>query len=532
MEAAAWGGLIVLFVGVRVGMLLFDPARFWAVEETYQADIAVALHAGTAVEPLPTYLYPTSAGASLIDGLLVAALSAFVGPSWWVLKGLALGIALLASAVLVAGVRFATGRGPALLLGLLLALGPPSWASLQLMLHGNHAEAALPVALSAVGTWALLERDRSDGGRIRLAAALGLVSGLGLFAVYSHQLVILLQVLLIALARPKLTVRLAAAAAVGLAVGLVPWVACRLYLSEPLTFASHAGSGLRMVGHLVSEPGRLGEALAALPWLGQSDGRPWADLMPPSLQATATGLSALARWVLLLALPAAVALGASRWRRGVRGWVLPLFFGLHGIGLFLLLAGAQLAPRYAQALVIDGLVTLTLVVTAVARRGGRFRLAALVLVVPLVSSALDTSLLLGPPQAGGATFAREALVRFSRGRQSAALQGFSRPALPRIAAWLERPPGDADIGFALGFHDAGQLLSPRAHLSHAPRVTRSLVQDWSTATPLDRRALFEGLGAAAVVRWGGLEPALTGFDGTAEERESFAIGARWMAERL
>lgn len=508
-EVGAWVGLAVLFVLFRVAMLVGDPGRFWAVEETYQADIALALAHGEPLEALPAYLYPAMAGVSLVDGLAVAGLAFVFGPTWWVVKGLALVIALLASATLVATARLAIGAWAALALGALLALAPPSMATMQMFLHGNHAEAALPLALSAAGLWALLERDRSGGGRARLAFALGLMSGFAVFFVYSHLLVVALLAGMLLIAPCPRWSRGAALllGAAGLAIGLLPWVACRVYLGESLTFASPVGGPAALLGYLASEAGvqSLRGALAMLPWLGTVEGEPWAALGDPSLDRAGRVFMAGTRILLLLSLAGAVGLGLVRRVRREAGWVLPLFFGAHGLLLFLLVVGSNLTPRYAQQITPDALVALVLLAAAAWSRGRAVKvIAATALLLPLLGAGLDSAPLLLPPAPGIGPLGDSGLERFSRGRQTNALQGFRRDELPGIGAWLElRAPSDADVGFALGFPEATQPLLPVHELVPPRRIEARWLAALAADRPLDPALLLEGLGAAAVVRFGG-----------------------------
>ncbi|MCO4768608.1 MAG: hypothetical protein KDA24_01165 [Deltaproteobacteria bacterium] len=525
-EARAWATLLVLFVGVRLWLLLGDPSRFWAAEETYQTDIAVALARGEGVEPLERYLYPLFAGGSLAENLLLVPLAAVFGPSWWLLKGVALLIALGAAATWVVGLRMTCGVRPALGLGLLLALSPPTSMSLQLFLFGNHAEAALPLALSAVGLMLLLDPTRSLRGRRRLALGLGLLSGLACFFVYSHLLVLGLQGLLLVASSYDLRerVRLAVLAAVGVAVGLTPWVWCRRALGEPLSFTSHIGR----------QGASLRDAFASMPWLGNAEGRPWLELLSPTLLDVGSVSMGATRTLLLLSLVGALGLGVSRRLRSAPHWVLPSFVGSHGLLLFGLLAGSQIEPRYAQQLIPSGLVSLSLLLAAAVSRGGGARFVVALAALPLLGSVLDTVPLLHAPQSGVGTLAEQGILRFPRGRQSMTMQGFTRAELPGIARWLEeQPPGDADLGFGLGLGDATDPLLPRISCSDPGPIRASRLRRWQPPGPVSGPDMMRGYGAASVVRHcGDLESALREFEGSADERADFEEGARWMAARL
>ena len=154
--------------------------------------------------------------------------------------------------------------------------------------------------------------------------------------------------------------------------------------------------------------------------------------------------------------------------------------------------------------------------------------------VPLLAGVLDTLPLLQPPAPGLALLASESLVRFSRGRQSMTLQGFTREELSGIARWLEQPPSDADLGFGLAFWDAAQPLYQRLECSRPKRVELKVL-DGTFPPPngLDRTAMLEGYGAGATVRHcGDPHAALWAFDGVGKDRDAFARGARSMAELL
>ncbi len=537
IPAAAWLGLVVLFVGYRVAMVVGDPSRFWGVEECYQADIALAIARGQPLEALPSYLYPYFAGGSLVDGLLVAGLASVFGPTWWVLKGLALGWALAATATLVLGVRAAVGPRPALALLALLAMASPSTASLQMFLYGNHAEAALPLALAAVGTWALLEGRGGPGRDAALALGLGLLGGLGVFFVYSHLIVVGLQAAaLLVCARPvRDKLRWAALGAVGLCGGLLPWVACRRFFDQPLMFRTDRGGADEILLRAFSGEGlaRIGEVLAVVPWLGRASGRPWLELVAPSLGQ----LGAVALWgargVLLGSLVGAVVLAGRRRGRGTPGWVLPGAFGIHGLLLIPLLAGAAAEPRYAQQMTTDAVVCLVLLVSAA--RGTPGRVAGRAAVAGLLAlAAVDALAVLHPPAPGLALLAAEAPRRFSRTRQDQQLNGFTRDELPGIAAWLgSRPSGEADAGFALAFVDAAKPLERRHGPSRPDRIEVEWLNTWLPDQEHDRPALLLGFGAAALVRSGGdVDRALAIFDGAAEDRAPYREGVEWMKARL
>ncbi len=535
----AWAALLLVFVLLRVGLILADPSRFWAIEETYQADMALDLARGQQLEALPAYLYPLFAGGTLVDGLAVAALASVFGPSWWLLKGLALLIALTASAVLVATVRRAVGLGPALALGALLAWAPASMATLQMFLHGNHAESALPLALTAAAVWAFIERDRSAGGRARLAVALGLLCGFSVFFVYSHLVVTALAAGLLVVAPLPATRRLGALAlaAAGFAVGLLPWVACRVFLGEPLRFLSAAGGPMDFVRALASPDGvlQIAEAFALLPWLGTMEGKPWASLLSPAFAVPGSALLWSARVLLLASLLAALGLGLARRVRQQQGWVLPTFFGAHGLGLLLLVSISSIEPRYAQQLAPDALVALVLVGDAARTRLGAPRwLTALVLAIPLTLATLDVAALADTPAPGLRALGDRGLQRFSCGRQTSTLQGFRRDELPGISLWLRtRSPSDADLGFGLGFPDSARPLGPRPGMAPPDRVEAAWTETWGRDRVLDRTLMLQGLGAAAVVRHGGnLQGALGAFVGSADQRIPYGRGATWMAEQL
>lgn len=522
-ERMGWACIASLFVVARLLPLVGDPSRFWAPEETFQSDIAVALAKGDALETLERYLYPLFAGGTLVENLLLVPVFALVGPSWWVLKLAALGVAFAASAVWCGLVRRTVGLSAALCLGLALAWPSPSSATQQMFLFGNHAEGGLLFAASAAGAWWLLQDARSHRERTMGALALGVFTGFSLFFVYSHFLVagLLGVVLLLAPWSWRERGRLAGLGVVGAAGGLLPWVWARRALEEPLAFNAHLDPG----------QASLADAFARLPWLGTMDARPWLELAGPEFLSLGFGMMGAARAVLLAGIAGGVVVGIVRRLRGDDGWVLPLLVGGHGVLLFVALATTQVEPRYAQQLIPDGLVALGLLagVGTAARRW-----SPLVLGVPLLAGVLDTLPLLQPPAPGLAPLASEGLMRFSRGRQSMMLQGFTREELAGIARWLERPPSDADLGFGLAFEDAATPLYQRLECSRPKRVELAVLDGpFPPPNGLDRTAMLEGYGAGATVRHcGDLHAALWAFDGVGEDRDAFARGARSMAELL
>lgn len=539
-EVVSWLGLLLLFMGLRVWTVLADPSRFWAPEEAYQADLAQAIALGGFVEPLPSYLYPAFAGGSLVDGVLVAGCAALVGVSWGVLKSAALGWALAAAAVWVLVVRAAVGRREALLLGLMFAVAPPSLVALQMFLFGNHAEAALPLALCGGGIWFLLEKRGAEVGSRRFAFALGVLNGFSVFIVYSHMVVVALQLGLLAWSPRSLSQRLnrLGPAVLGFLVGLAPWFAVRRFLREDLSFETHVGGGATILARLVDGegPGKIFDAFQFLPWLGRSDGRPWLELLDPSLTPAGWGLLWTVRLLLLAALVGAVALGGQRRIRGEGGWVLPLFVGVHGLLTPFLLAGTLLEPRYGQQMVIDAMVALVLLMPELGRRARWGRAAGALTVALMVGSAgLDSLTVLGAPAEGVGSLSAHALQRFSRGRHDQVLQGFTRRELRGVGLWLEqRAPGDEDIGFAMAFSDASKTLEPRLTASRPLEMGDVHTEHRGDADTLDRLALLEGFGAGAAVRWDGeVAPALSAFHGASEaESAAYARGVRWMSQRL
>jgi len=539
-ELASWLGLVVLFVGLRVWTVLANPSRFWAPEEAYQSDLAQALALGGFVEPLPSYLYPSFAGGTIVDSVLVAACAALVGVSWWVLKSVALGWALAAAAAWVLVVRLAVGAREALLLGLMFALAPPSLLALQMFLFGNHAEAALPLALCAAGLWRFLEKSGPGGGSRRFAFGLGVLNGFSAFIVYSHLVVVALQLGLLAWGPRPMGERLRSlgVAAAGFVAGLAPWFAVRLFLQEEFSFVTHVGGGATILARLVDGegPGKILAAFRFLPWLGRSDGRPWLELLDVSLVPAGWGMLWAVRLVLLAALVGAAVLGARRRLRGEPCWVLPLFVGAHGLCTPLLLAGTALEPRYGQQMVLDAMVALVLVLPELSRRA-RWGRAAGVAVVGLMvgSAALDSLPGLSAPAPGLSALSEHGLQRFSRGRQDQVLQGFTRQELRGIGLWLEqRSPGDEDIGFAMAFTDASKPLEPRLVASRPWDMGAARTDHRADEETLDRLALLEGFGAGAAVRWDGeIAPALAAFEGVSDaESAAYARGVRWMSPRL
>jgi 4-amino-4-deoxy-L-arabinose transferase-like glycosyltransferase len=302
-DAAALAALYALVFALR---FLFEPGGFFELEEASQATAALLWFREPSFDGLLRLQYASWCGGCSAELLVAGPLLVWAdGALWiWKLVPLSFGLATLLLAWSLA--HRAAGRGAAAAVGLLLILAPSHFALNRMHAWGNHFESAALVLLS-LWLWARWLEGRARGG----ALALGLVAGLGFWFCYSTAFVLPVLTLLALLLRPRALVRAVPVGALGLLLGLLPWL-----LSQ----------------------GRLA-ALGLLPegqgWLSLYGARPWAlltggpelgtrlsDVIGPGFWRVSVG-EAFGAWalpvggLLWIATSAAVLMGLPR----ARGWL-------------------------------------------------------------------------------------------------------------------------------------------------------------------------------------------------------------------
>ena len=192
--------------------------------------------------PLRKYQYTRFGGGSLIVTLLAVPLYWLFGPYYLVYKLIPLAIGVLGACAWTGAVHRWLGTRAAGLLALLFVFAPSNLVRNSLLAHGNHAE-----ALSLLGGVFYLGSRAALGGekkaRLRFAFAAGALAGLGVYVTYAV-LPILIGAAFGALAytrgQPR---RLWLCCALGLALGLIPWIAAVL-ASQGLHTVQIYGRGL------------------------------------------------------------------------------------------------------------------------------------------------------------------------------------------------------------------------------------------------------------------------------------------------
>ncbi len=218
-------------------------------EELYTATAAEAIRMGLDL-PLDTYRFMAYGSGSLLVSLMAVPLYAWLGPDYLVFKIIPLLVTLIGGVFWLLVVRDWAGARAARLFAALYILGPSVLVRTTLISKGDHPEA---MAIAGVILWAgtRAARGRAPGARTRWALLAGLVMGLGVYATYSTVPVtggVLLGAALITRLRPR---RLWLAAALGLAVGLAPWL---------IVIAQTQGAALRVYETGLADTGMLAEA--------------------------------------------------------------------------------------------------------------------------------------------------------------------------------------------------------------------------------------------------------------------------------
>jgi 4-amino-4-deoxy-L-arabinose transferase-like glycosyltransferase len=249
-------------------------------EELYTATAAEAIRLRTGF-PLSASRFMSYGGGSLLVAILALPIYAVFGPHYLAFKLIALLVAVGGGLLWFLTVRTWLGSRVVWAFGALYALAPPALLRTSLIAKGDHAEAmALIGGVLYLATRAVRATD--ERRRLRWAGACGLAAGLGVFVTYSTIPALAgaaIAALVLTRARPR---RAWAALAVGLAVGLAPWLitvarsgeALQVYGQSIGAVHSLAEAG-RRAQLLVSQgflaaydlPGRAPRAIAALLWL-------------------------------------------------------------------------------------------------------------------------------------------------------------------------------------------------------------------------------------------------------------------------
>ncbi len=299
------GGFLLALLLLRVVFLLatLDPAqdrvmevlelldRGWSQgperplydrEELYTATYAEAVRSSLHL-PLAASRFTAYGGGSSILSLLAVPLFAAFGPHYLAFKILPLLVTLLAGLFWFQVVRAWLGLRAAWFFGALYAFAPAVLVRTALIAKGDHPEAmALIGAVLFLATRAAF--TRSELPQARWAAAAGLLTGLGVFISYSSIPVLAggaVAAAILTRLRPR---RAWGALALGLGVGLVPWLVSVIATSgqaleiygQTLSAARPFTEAIRRVGLLLSHgflagydfPGGPGpRALAGFLWV-------------------------------------------------------------------------------------------------------------------------------------------------------------------------------------------------------------------------------------------------------------------------
>jgi arylsulfatase len=213
--------LVAAFVASRLLWVILSPetASYW--EELYRW-VAVQEILDGPVQPLLDYQADPYQGGSLLMILLGLPAVALGGGSLLALKGVAIAWSAATLVALHALCRRFFGADVALAASLAYLAGPPLVAFWGVVVMGFHAESTLFVLLQMVVFLGLL---RGDWRRPAGWAAFGLASGLGMWFSPTAGLGVLACALTWLLLERLPALRELAAAAAGLAAGLLPWLA-------------------------------------------------------------------------------------------------------------------------------------------------------------------------------------------------------------------------------------------------------------------------------------------------------------------
>jgi arylsulfatase A-like enzyme len=267
-DTASCVALVLAYVSSRILWIIGHPrsSQYW--EEGYRWLASREIAAG-APWPLLDWQADHYQGSSLVViGLAVALGWIGVGPLA-ALKVVALGFSTATCAALFAVGRLFFGRAVGLLCGLIYLLGPPLVAFWGVVAMGFHAESAL-FSLVGIGACLALARGSLRGPIAWLG--FGAISGLAIWFTPTAAIGVLACVVAWPLLAERPRLAELAAAAVGLGLGLTPWL---------LYNATHDFAGVTRVLEV------FGVAGAADPFRSQGMLDRATDLM---LRAPAQGL--------------------------------------------------------------------------------------------------------------------------------------------------------------------------------------------------------------------------------------------------
>ncbi len=171
-------GILMLHAALLAQVMDRGMGQFLDVEEGFVAFTADALRTHSA-NSWSLYLHTEYRLSTLLLGALTIPSFALFGETVLALKLVSVLISLLTLLLVILLAERMFGRGTALITGILLALAPPPWLIRGIQTMGDTSEAML----FAIAQWLLLtalEKDQPVGAQRWRAAALGLVTGLGL----------------------------------------------------------------------------------------------------------------------------------------------------------------------------------------------------------------------------------------------------------------------------------------------------------------------------------------------------------------
>lgn len=304
----AWAVALVLVAisSAQKMLLVLAPSEHvspaWVeAEELHRGNIAREILEGPLL-PLQDFHHAANVGGSVVVGALAAPSIALFGDS--IVSVRLVPVLFNAACVLLAFLILERtyGRRAAWIGGLLVALTPPGYSLVSITAWGTHHEGNA-LSLACVLLYLGLRRGRDGSPRepgVVRASALGLVAGFATYFGYTS-LLALGALAVFELLHDKLFFarRWFAAAAVGYALGFLPWIAYNL---------AHDFSGLSIYGQPLEERVRPGGMLENLRWFAASFlpeslffrvvPEPWGRALAVATCVALAGAVALAAWSL------------------------------------------------------------------------------------------------------------------------------------------------------------------------------------------------------------------------------------------